>query len=250
MAWDLSTGLKNAILARSVSVNADLTAITISMGDGDGTVISGADTINDTGSGLAVFEKHSFVLIESGDANDGVLVKVLDSSATKLEVVAGSFTAVAAGSAITLLDTSGGSVADLFRNSQLDIYSGAKPANADATEGTGTLLLSLSLNGDTFVSGTAENGLNMAIVSNVLKRATDPVTAALEVWKDAGIATGTAVWGRWHQTTKVTGASTSAIRMDGSVSSSGSDINMLAGTSVVTGVNSEVSDVSFTMGSA
>jgi len=143
-----------------------------------------------------------------------------------------------------------GSLAELLENGVIEIYSGSRPANADTTEvGSGTLLCTLTLNGDTFVAGAPENGINMGTFDgNTLKRAIDAVEDPdLEIWKGTGVADGTAGWCRWYANAKATGASSTAVRMDGSIATSGGDLNMLNGTTVVTGIDSEVSDVSFDM---
>ena len=141
-----------------------------------------------------------------------------------------------------------GSVAELLANGTLDIFSGSRPSGgADETEGA-TLLASITLNGDAFVAGVATNGINVGEFDGLtMKRAIDAATSVTEVWKGAGIADGTATWCRWYANDKTTGASTTAVRMDGVIATSGGDLNLVNGTSIVTGVNTEISDVSVTM---
>jgi len=150
-----------------------------------------------------------------------------------------------------LLQKSGtyGSMAELLTNSTIDIFAGTRPAGgADETEG-GIPILSITLNGDAFVGGVATNGINLGVMDGTtLKRAIDAVNdPALEVWKGAGLSDNTAGWARWYSNDKTTGASTTAVRMDGVVATSGGDLNMVNGTSIVTDVYSEVSDVSVTV---
>ena len=76
-----------------------------------------------------------------------------------------------------------------------------------------------------------------------MKRAIDPETGLPEVWRGPGVAAGTARSARWYANDKVTGVSTDAIRMDGTVNTSGSDLNMINGTEVAVGVYSEFSDI-------
>jgi hypothetical protein len=250
MAWNLSTGLIQALLGGNHGVAHSVNAATISAGAGDGTVITGADTINDSGAGLIGFKKHDFVLIVGG-TNDAILVKALDVIAGKIEVAAGSLTAEAAGTAIALVNLEGGgSLEEIFQNSTMDVYNGVRPTNADLTE-AGVKLLPFTKDGAAFAAGVATNGLNLGAFSgNVLKRAVDPETGITEVWKGQGVADGTAGYARWYANNKVIGASSSAIRMDGAISTSGADLNMVNGTSIVTGVTSEVSDVNFTLSAA
>jgi len=144
-----------------------------------------------------------------------------------------------------------GSLAELLDHSVIRIYSNIRVSSADVveSENSGTLLLEITLNGDTFTGGSDTNGLNMELdgITTTLKRAIDAATSNTEIWKGTGLAEGTAGWARWYANPYTTGASTSAVRMDGTVSASGADVNMANGTSIETGVDSEVTDVTFTM---
>jgi len=138
-----------------------------------------------------------------------------------------------------------GSVAELFDHGLIIIRTGIRPTGgADAVE-TGDILLRITLDGNAFVTGTDTNGLNMALdgATTNLKQASG------ETWKGEGLDTGTAQWARWYANNAdpTTGASTSDVRMDGTVSTSGADVNMANGTSIVAGIDSEVTDVTFTM---
>lgn len=139
-------------------------------------------------------------------------------------------------------DAPKGSLTDLLITGVIEIYSGARPANSDAVE-TGTLLLTITLDGLAATTPmTVTNGINLgAFVALVLKQATG------ETWKGTGVADGTAGWARWYAAPFTKGASTTAVRMDGTVSVSGADVNMANGTTVTIGVDSEVTDVSFNM---
>jgi len=246
--FNLSTGAQKALLSNEQQVNIFITAATISMGDGDGAVIAGADTINDSGSGFGSFAKGDFVLIMSGDANHNTVVKVLDAAADKLEVVAGSFSAVSAGSDISVIKLENfGTFMKVFQNSTMKLFTGTRPVNADAVE-TGTELIQITKDGGTFAAGVSTNGLNVEgdVAGTTLNRATDPATAATEVWQGTASNTGTAGWGRWYANEFVTGASTTAIRIDGVVNTSGADINMAAGTTITASAISNVTSVSMT----
>lgn len=250
MAWNLSTGAVLALLGGIPDIKHSVVdSGTISFGDGDG--VGSTDTINDTASGIAGFDKHAWILvINPNGTNSNMLVKALTVVAGKIEVVAGSFTTEAASADICLVQLNTASVRELFQNSTIDIYDGSRPATADLTE-SGNKLLPITLNGGAFVAGEDTNGLNLGDFSgNTLKRATDPETDATEVWKGDGIAAGTAGYARWYNNAKVAGASSSAIRMDGVVAVSGADLNMVNGTTIAIGVASEVSDVSMTMATA
>ncbi len=251
MAWNLSTGMVKALLATQTTASISINESTISFGDGDGSVVSGADTINDSGNGLADFLEGDWVLIIGG-TNNNIMVKVLASAAGKLEIPATSITAGSAAQICLISLGGGGSVMEVLKNGTIDLRSGIRPASgADIVE-AGTELLNITLNGNAFVAGEATNGLNLGVFSGLeLKRAVDPITGVTEVWKGAGLAaasTGTAAGhARWYGNAKVTGASTSAIRMDGVVSTSGGDINMVNGTTIVESIDSIVSDVTITL---
>jgi len=246
MPWKFSTGLTQAILASNPSTAEHLMANTISLGDGDGA--GGLDTINDSATGLGGFDVHDFVLVLTGDSNNNSLVKVLSATTAKLEVPAGSFTGLVAGTVIGIIKIDfNGSIQEIFKNSVISVFSQARASDADQAE-PGSSILDFTLNSDTFVAGAAENGLTMgALDGNTMKRAIDPETAATEVWKGDALATANAQSCRWYANAKVTGTSVSAIRMDGVVATSGGDLNMENGTNLTLGVPAEVTDVSFTV---
>jgi len=113
-----------------------------------------------------------------------------------------------------------GSVKAVMVNGVIHIYSGAQPASADDIE-TGTLLLIVTLDSGNFTPGSPTNGLNMDI-------STDGVLAkdTSETWSGNGLpAAGSGVssgWFRWYSNSATTGASTTAVRMDGAIGTSSS----------------------------
>jgi len=245
MAWNLSTGAKKALLAKTPSNSANKIGNTISFGDGDGT--GATDTINDSGSGLGVFAVDDFILIIGGTFNN-VMVKALTVAAGKIEVQAGTFTTVSAGTNVCLAKLASGSFAQVFRNGVIDGYSGVRPATgADAAE-TGTKLVSYTRSTGAFVAGASANGLNVGEFSGTtMQRAIDPATGIEEVWRALGLAAGTLGHVRWYANDKTTGSSTDAIRMDGVAATSGGDINIAAGLTISSGVASEITGVNLTM---
>lgn len=247
MAWNLSTGAKIALLSAQPSVQVFKMADTISFGDGDGT--GSTDTINDSGSGLGSFDVNDHVLIISSDANHNKMVQALTATNAKIEVAAGSLSAVSAGTVICLVKILSGSVTQVFKNFIIDIYGGGavRPANADLTE-AGTKLLSLTRNAGAFSAGVSTNGCNFGnIVGSTLGLAIDPATGLEEVCRGVGLVTGTPTYARLYANAYVTGASSSAVRMDGVIETSGADVNLTTGKSVTAGVYSEVTSVSATM---
>jgi len=244
MAWNLNDAAKIALLHKQPSVQAKLVADTISFGDGDGT--GGTDTINDSGSGLGIFSVDDHILIING-TNNNKMVKVQTAAAGTIEVVAGSFVAESAGTAICLVKISTGSFSQVFKNGVIDIRTGVRPTSANDTE-AGTLLLKLTKNGGAFVAGASANGINVgALTGTTLSRAIDPVTGLPEIIRGLGLVTATAGHARWYANDYTTGASTSTPRMDGVVAASGGDVNLTTGTTITTGVASEVTSLSLTM---
>lgn len=98
-----------------------------------------------------------------------------------------------------LLD--GNDMTTLFDGGQLHVLSGSQPADADATEGAGTVLATIVLPTPAFAASAAAGAI-----------------AKAGVWQDASAdATGTAAWFRMYDSAVTLGASTTAIRIDGTV---------------------------------
>jgi len=239
MALRLSTGLRNAMLDQESNAANLMTGTDIAFGDGTGT--SSRDRITRVAGGLDVFDKRKYITVSgsSGGTNDGSF-EILAATDGYLEVAAGSFTTEAAAEQIILADATGGSVSDLFRNCIIDVYSGSQPATADLTE-SGTKLVSITLSSGAFSAGSPVNGINFgAVASGVLSKKAD------ETWSGVGLATGTAGWFRVYPNSYVTGASSTEVRLDGSVSTSGSQFNM-SNTAVSIGGTSTVDSVQLTL---
>lgn len=240
--FNFSTGMVKALLAGDPSLNTKIMADTISTGDGDGT--GGLDTINDSASGLGSFGRHDFVLIVSDDANNGVWTKCINVTAAKLEVPAGTLTAVAAGSIVGIFKFDAwGAMKTLYQNCVIDVFAEARPASADSAE-PGAVIARFTLNGDAFVAGQSTNGLNFGYLDGTnMKRAIDPETTLSEVWRAIPTATAVANSCRIYSNDKTTGPSSTAIRMDGIVAASGSDLNISQGPSLTLGVPVDITDV-------
>lgn len=118
---------------------------------------------------------------------------------------------------------SGGGIKNALNLAKVNIYSGAQPANADAAA-TGTLL------GTATVNGGGTGGTWDAAVAGVISK------AAAEVWRFTGLADGIAGWFRVYPNGATpANASSSEARFDGSISTSGGDLN-LSNINVVTNV--------------
>ena len=106
-----------------------------------------------------------------------------------------------------------------FANGVVDIYSGSQPVSADAAV-TGTLLGTVTLSSGAFTSGVATNGLTFAA-------AAAGAVAKSGVWSFNGVAAGTAGWFRLRGNAADNNAlSTTLPRLDGSVATSGADLNL------------------------
>jgi len=127
----------------------------------------------------------------------------------------------------------------------IEIRTGAQPASSNSAA-TGTLLCRIYS-----VEGTSTGISFDAPVDNVLSK------AAAETWSGTGLTTGTAGWFRFYQYNtsyansvtegqKDDSSSKNNSRFDGSVSTSGADMN-LSSVSVVSGVLVTIDAFSITM---
>lgn len=108
---------------------------------------------------------------------------------------------------------SGGSLKASLDGGEIRIYSGTVPADADASIGSATLLVTIKNGG---------SGINFAssAASGVLNK------ASAETWSGTNAATGTASFFR-HVLSADTGASsTSAVRIQGTTAVAGADLNL------------------------
>jgi len=240
MTLRLSTGLRNAVLDQKAEATNIMTGTTFSFEDGTGT--DSRDRIVDSGNGMIAFLRRDNITVAGSTSNNGTF-EILAVAAGYVEIAAGSLSTEAAGDQVILAGASGGSWVDLFRNCVLDIYSGTQPSDADSVE-TGTKLVSVTLASGAFVGGAAANGINMGeVAAGVLAK------EAGEVWSGVGLADGTAGWFRMYDNAYTTGASTSEVRMDGAVATSGSQLNM-SSTTIVTAATSTIDTLALTQPAA
>lgn len=236
MAWNYSTGFGDKIKAGTATTDVWKAATTISLS---------TTTITDSGNGFGNFAAGDWIRVLS-PLNKNVFAQLISTTVGTLVCAAGTFTAETnAGADIIVVEkVAGGSYADIFMNGRLDLYTGGRPINADAVE-TGTKLLSITLNAGTFTPGTSLNGLNFRVLSgNYLGKAIDPVTGEEEEWRGDGIVAGTAGWGRFYDNAAITGASITAVRKDGVVTTTtGGDIVMSSGRSIEIGAPAAVTNV-------
>jgi len=237
MALKLSTGLRNKMLGMQGAVAAQIAEDTytsnLAFVDGG----AGSDTITDDGSnfinaGFAPGQKI-YVYGATTAANDTAFA----SGVALTAVAAGTLTfatgvvdtAEAFAATTRIVACEGGSLKDVLMDGVLRIYTGSQPSSPDSAV-SGTLLLEISVSAGAFVAGAFDNGLEFGdAASGIISK------AASETWQDAGLAAGTAGWFRFvGNATDAGAASTTLPRIDGSVGTSGADLNM-SSTSIVAG---------------
>jgi hypothetical protein len=237
MGLKLSTGLRNALLDQKAEATNLITATTISFEDGTGT--DGRDRIVDSGDGLGSFRRRDKITVKGSTSNDDIY-EILAVASGYVEIAAGSLTAEAAGDQVILAGANGGSFCDLFRNCVIKIFTGTQPSDADQGE-TGTELVKITLNSGAFVASSPANGINFGeVASGVLHK------EAGEVWSGVATNDGTAGWFRIYDNNMTTGSSTTAVRMDGAISTTGQQFNM-SNTTVTTGGTTTVDSVALTL---
>ena len=123
-------------------------------------------------------------------------------------------------------------IVELFNNGFITIYTGSQPASADNAEAGGALCTISSS------SGTAGLQLGTAGAGAISKAAT--------VWSGTNGTGGVAGWFRLYDGNKTTGSSGTAIRMDGNVGVSGSDM-VLANTTLVLGATLTIDQFTLTV---
>lgn len=233
MSFKLSTGLRNALMGTVSSLKA--TSLTADE-DTEFYILESGDAL------LTLGFRPSDVLTISGfgtGANNQIttVIKVW-ADGSKLEVV-GTLTDDTVGDD-RKIEAAAKGFKQLFANNVIRVYSGTEPANADADEGAGELLLEISKASGVVVPGTPANGNNFdEIAAGVL-------TKDSEVWSDVGLATGTASWWRLYDNGIITGASTTAIRCQGTVGTSGVTF-ILSSTSITAGATTTLDTCTFTM---
>jgi len=119
---------------------------------------------------------------------------------------------------------------------KIDVFSGAIPTDADTAEGSGVLLITFTKDGGAFPA----NGLSLDTPSG------GTIEKAVEIWKGTGITVGTATWFRFYGPTVILGASTTAVRLDGLVGTSSSDL-ILTTISIQSGVPVTIDTAEFRM---
>jgi len=214
-----STPLRNAQAGQRAQIkNVILGKAAITLVDG-GTEF---DSIVDSTDGLGGFSKGDLITLSgcTTAANDGEY-EIMSVAIGTLEIPTASITTAEATVATTILVSSrGGSLSDIMRNCYINIYSGSQLSSAD-TAATGTLLGTMSIEAGTFTSGTETNGLNFDVAaSGVLAK------DVLDTWQMDCVAGGVAGYFRVMSNDTLPADGATGIHFDGSVATSGADLNM------------------------
>jgi hypothetical protein len=229
MARKLSTGLRNALLGTTISITG--TGIS---------GVSGTKTIADTGNGFTGLLPGDIVSVSTALIAAGYGTVVTVAAAGGSFTVAETVLDQAAGASYTVTLLNSRSLKQLMANGVIRIYSGAQPADADAAE-TGDLLVTITVSSGAHTPGIATNGLEFGeAAAGALAK------AVAEVWSGVVAIGGTAGWFRFYSNSVDTGISTTAIRFDGSCSTSGAQLNM-SSTSLVLATTTTVDTFSVSL---
>ena len=211
-----STGLRNALLGTIPSVTDAGSQIAF---------VNGTAKITDTQSRFlsSGFRPGDVIEVSDSDSgtNDGYYsVTSIASDGSDMVVSPAPTDEAAAAATPTIACVTSKGLLDIFRHATIKIYTGSQPADADTAE-SGSELVQITVSSGSFTKGTATNGLDFdAPASGVISKASG------ETWSGAAGAAGTAGWFRLYDNALITGASTTAIRVDGAVAVSGGQLNM------------------------
>ena len=234
MSLKLSTGLRNKLLGMQAEPVCVLTEGVLSSNlayvDGG----ASDDTITDDGSnfitqGLAPGMKI-YTYGSTTAANDMDGIALTGVTAGTLSFATGTVdTAEGFAAGTVLVACKGGSLKDVFHDGVLKIYSGSQPTDAD-TATSGTLLVTISVSAGTFAHDAFDNGLEFGTAaSGAISKSSS------ETWQGTAVASGTAGYFRFYANpTDAGAASTTLPRIDGSIGTSGADLN-LSSTSITSG---------------
>lgn len=191
------------------------------------------DTITHSGNGFvtAGFAPGDKLHVQGTVSNNGVTgTRIVSVAAGTLTVATGTCANETAPAGSFIAVAKGGSLKDIMKDGVIKVYSGAQPTSADDAI-AGTLLLTFTVSSGAFVEGAFGSGLEFENdpTDGVIEKASG------EVWSGVAVATGTAGWFRYVGNAADAGAlSTTLPRIDGSVGTSGADMNF-GTTSIVTG---------------
>jgi len=129
------------------------------------------------------------------------------------------------------LGTAGaGNYPDILANGVIGVFTGTQPTDADQTEAGSTLLGYMTKDAQPFIPGQPTNGLNFEAATNGIMS-----KSSTETWQMVVLVDGYAGWFRHYDNDRVTGASTTAKRLDGAISTGSSTEITMASTRLKAG---------------
>ena len=134
----------------------------------------------------------------------------------------------------SVLDLAGTSFADTLGGFVIDVYSGTRPASADAavvTSGSTVLLGTITKSG---LPATGDPAVYSIHMGSAVLRALDKSTT--ETWQFSATVAGVAAWFRLRQPTDDGLASTTEVRIDGSIGTFSGDARLSSTDIVVANV--------------
>lgn len=132
-----------------------------------------------------------------------------------------------------------GSFKEILTDGVIRIFPGVQPSTADDAEGA-SHLVQITLGSGAFTAGQPGNGLEFGTAAGgTLSKNTG------EVWSGVAVASGTAGWFRFYANDMTTGAVSDTVRFDGSISTSGAQLNM-SSTAVTTGATTTIDSFTIT----
>jgi hypothetical protein len=252
MSLQLSTGYRNKALGISPPAKhpaATLTATDITAVDNAGA----GDTLT---SDAAAFVTAGFVaddaIVISGftgnsAACNGPFTIVTCIAATITLATATLNTGDAKGESVTISVIVGGSFRDIFKRGVLRIYTGTQPTTADLAA-TGTKLLEITASSVAFTGGAVAGGLEFGVAASgaISKLST-------QTWSGVAVASGTAGWFRLYgnaaDEASTPAISTTLPRVDGSIATSGAQLNM-SSTTITSGATTTIDTFTITLPAA
>ena len=125
----------------------------------------------------------------------------------------------------------------------IGIYEGQAPANPKDAE-TGALLVWITQDGQPFTPGQPDNGLSLDVITHEDTLSVLSKTAG-ENWAGPGLSNGQAGYWRYYDNSRITGASTVSVRIQGSVGLANADM-ILGSVNVKVGVPVTVNEFNIT----
>lgn len=236
MAKKLSTGLRDALcggladLSGAIAITGTTYATTVTTN----VLACSGNTLDFLQTGW----KLNIAGFTDSQNNGLKTVGAVTVNGSQVVLTDGGLTTEAAGDSVTILVLNGLSFETLFDYAILEIYSGSQPTDADSAE-TGTKLVRITTSSGAVTPGTSTNGLRWGNPSS-------GIIAKSGTWSGTILATGTAGWFRLYTNNYITGASATAIRLDGSCGTSSAQLN-LSSLSLVSGATLTIDTFTVTL---